>query len=55
MTDKLREEFEAAIQPHFPVQNPSFNFRMPNGSYFYAHMNLAWMAWQLARSYETEN
>lgn len=47
MNDKLREEFEAAISPHFVMQSPPFNSRMPNGSYFYAHMNLAWTAYQL--------
>jgi hypothetical protein len=43
--DKLREAFEAAIGPHFVVERPPFNFRMPDGSYFYAQMNLAWKAY----------
>lgn len=43
-----RKEFESLIAPHFKMESPSFNYR--NGdSYYYAHMNLAWISFVLSR------
>jgi hypothetical protein len=48
MTDqieKLREDFELFIVNKFEVTNPTAEKRRDSGEYFYAHVQLAWIAW----------
>lgn len=47
--ERWQEEFEGAIKPHFKVDSPEFNSKVRNGDYFYAHMNLAWTAFCIAK------
>lgn len=47
-----RRKFEAAMAPHFKVENPFKRVKSVtkyNGEYFYAHMNLAWASWLAAK------
>jgi len=48
MTDQIekwREEFESFIVNKFEVTNPTAEKRRDSGEYFYAHVQLAWLAW----------
>jgi hypothetical protein len=47
--EKWRKEFEKFIVKAFEVSNPTAEKRRDSGEYFYAHVQLAWLAWREAK------
>ena len=51
--EKWRKEFEKFIVKAFEVSNPTAEKRRDSGEYFYAHVQLAWLAWCEAKRTQT--